>query len=181
VQDPERFHIRHHPAAAASAMMDELVAVHMDARAELLGQPFYSAERFAERVQEHVTDANFELVTGRIAGLLVGYAYGSTLPIDTWWWSRLEGVPDPELSQETGERTFWLRELLVRKPCQRRGYAHRLHDALLARRPEERAVLFVRSDNPARLLYRKWGWSLVGHLPPQQDSPQFEAMLLPAG
>jgi ribosomal protein S18 acetylase RimI-like enzyme len=67
---------------------------------------------------------------------------------------------------------------LVRKSYQRRGFAHRLHDAVLAERHEERAALFVRADNPARLLYRKWGWSVVGYLPPQQDSPQFEAMLL---
>jgi ribosomal protein S18 acetylase RimI-like enzyme len=80
---------------------------------------------------------------------------------------------------ETGSRTFWLREILVRKGYQRRGYAHRLHDALLSQRPEERAALFVRIDNPARLLYKRWAWSVVGYLPPQGDSPRFEAMLLP--
>jgi GNAT superfamily N-acetyltransferase len=160
-------------------MKDELVAVHLDARAELLDQPFYSAERFAERLAEHVTDPGFELVTGCLDGLLVGYGYGSSLPVENWFWSSLEGVLDPDLAQETGSRTFWLRELLVRKRYQRRGYAHRLHDVLLSKRPEERAVLFVRRDNPARLLYLRWGWKTVGVLPPQVDSPQFEAMLLP--
>src|SRR5439155_1325540 len=47
------------------------------------------------------------------------------------------------------------------------------------RRATRPAVLFVRGDNPARLLYRSWGWSLVGLLPPQLDSPRFEALLLP--
>jgi GNAT superfamily N-acetyltransferase len=152
--------------------------VHLDARAALAGQPFYSAERFAERLSEHLTDPNFELVTGHIDDVMAGYAYGGSLPPDTWWWSHLEGDFDPELTTETGSRTLWLRELLVRRAYQRQGYAHQLHDALLAGRPEERAALFVRIDNPARLFYRRWGWSVVGHLPPQQDSPRFEAMLL---
>jgi GNAT superfamily N-acetyltransferase len=170
--------IRHYTAAQAAVLADDLVAVHLDARAELLDQPFYSAERFADRLGEHLTDPNFELVTGQVADLMVGYAYGGSLAVDTWWWSHLEGDLDPELTRETGSRTFWLRELLVRKANQHRGYAHQLHDALLAGRPEERAALFVRIDNPARLFYRRWGWSVVGHLPPQQDSPRFEAMLL---
>jgi GNAT superfamily N-acetyltransferase len=174
----EPLQVRHHTATEAATLTDDLVAVHLDARAGLVDQPFYSAEGFAERLGEHLTDPNFELVAGHAAGLMVGYAYGGSLPADTWWWSHLEGVADPELTHETGSRTFWLRELLVCKAYQHRGYAHQLHDALLARRPEERAALFVRIDNPARLFYRRWGWSLTGHLPPQQDSPRFEAMLL---
>jgi GNAT superfamily N-acetyltransferase len=170
--------LRHHTAAEAAAFANDLVAVHLDARADLLDQPFYSAERFAERLGEHLTDPNFELVTGRLTGPMVGYAYGGSLTADTWWWSHLEGDLDPDLTRETGSRTFWLRELLVRQAYQHRGYAHQLHDALLAGRPEERAALFVRIDNRARLFYRRWGWSVVGHLPPQQDSPRFEAMLL---
>jgi GNAT superfamily N-acetyltransferase len=178
VRPTEALQVRHHPAVGAAALADELINVHLDARAELLDQPFYSAARFADRLGEHLADPNFELVTGQVTSLLVGYAYGGSLPADTWWWSHLEGVPDRELTRETGNRTFWLRELLVRKSCQHRGYAHQLHDALLAGRHEERAVLFVRADNPARLFYRRWGWSLVGQLPPQQDSPRFEALLL---
>jgi GNAT superfamily N-acetyltransferase len=170
--------IRHHTAAEAATLADDLVAVHLDARADLLDQPFYSAERFAERLAEHLTEPNFELVTGQVAGLMVGYAYGGSLPPDTWWWSHLDGAFDPELTRETGSRTFWLRELLVRQDHQHQGYAHQLHDALLVGRPEERAALFVRIDNPARLFYRRWGWTVVGHLPPQQDSPRFEAMLM---
>lgn len=174
----EPLQIRHHTAAEAAALAGDLVTVHLDARAELLDQPFYSAERFAERLSEHLTDLNFELVTGHLADLTVGCAYGGSLPPGTWWWSHLEGDFDPALTHETGSRTFWFRELLVRTTHQHRGYARQLHDALLAGRPEERAALFVRTDNPARLFYRRWGWSLVGYLPPQQDSPRFEAMLL---
>ena len=102
----ESLQVRHHTADQAAVLQDELVAVHVDARADLAGQPFYSAERFADRLREHLTDPNFELVTGHIAGVLVGYAYGGSLSPDTWWWSHLEGTFDPELTHETGSRTF---------------------------------------------------------------------------
>jgi GNAT superfamily N-acetyltransferase len=175
----EGIRIDRRTADQASAMTGELVAVHVDARAELVHQPFYSPERFAERLAGHVAEPGFELVTGRIGDVLVGYAYGSSLPTDTRFWSSIEGTYDPEFVAETGSRTFWLRELLVRKRYQQRGFAHQLHDALLANRSEERAVLFVRGDNPARLLYLRWGWSVVGLLSPQGDSPRFDVMLRP--
>jgi hypothetical protein len=62
----EQLQVARHSAAEARVMKEELVAVHLDARSELLGQPFHSAERFAERLAEHVADPGFELVTGRI-------------------------------------------------------------------------------------------------------------------
>jgi ribosomal protein S18 acetylase RimI-like enzyme len=174
--DPE-LRIRHHPAQAVPPMREDLLAVHVDARAELLDQPFYSAGRFWERFENYLRQPGFDLVAGTVDGLLVGYAFGSTLPPETKWWSELEGA-DPEFTVETGARTFAFREILVRKAFQRRGYAHRLHDELLAGRREERAALGVRSDNPARLLYQRWGWVRVGYSQPFPDSPRFESMVL---
>jgi len=170
-------HLQHHPADAVPGMRDELLAVHVDARAELLDQPFYSADRFWERFATYIRGPGFDLVTGRIDGLLIGYAFGGTLPQDTKWWSDVEGA-DPEFTVETGSRTFAFREILVRRAFQHRGYAHQLHDELLAHRPEERATLLVRADNPAGLLYRRWGWTHVGFAQPFSDSPRFESMVL---
>jgi ribosomal protein S18 acetylase RimI-like enzyme len=174
---PAELHVGHHPAAAVSTMRDELLSVHVDARAELLDQPFYSAERFWDRFESYIQQPGFDLVTGRIDGLLVGYAFGSTLPQDTKWWAGIQdGIPG--ITQRPLGQTFAFREILVRKACQHRGYAHRLHDELLAGRTEDRAVLGVRSDNPARLLYRRWGWTQVGFAQPFPDSPRFESMVL---
>jgi ribosomal protein S18 acetylase RimI-like enzyme len=169
--------LQHHAATDVPGMRDELVAVHVDARAELLDQPFYSAQRFWERFESYIQQPGFDLVTGRIDGLLVGYAFGSTLPAGSKWWSGVEGT-DPEFAVETGSRTFAFREILVRNAFQHRGYAHQLHDELLAHRREERATLLVRSDNPARLLYHRWGWTQVGFAQPFPDSPRFESMVL---
>jgi GNAT superfamily N-acetyltransferase len=169
--------VEHHAAADVPAARSELLAVHVDARAELLDQPFYSADRFWERFERYLEQPGFELVTGSVDDRLVGYAFGSTLPADSTWWSDVEGA-DAEFAAETGSRTFAFREILVRKAFQHRGYAHLLHDELLARRCEERAALLVRSDNPARLLYRRWGWTQVGFSQPFPDSPRFESMVL---
>jgi GNAT superfamily N-acetyltransferase len=158
-------------------MRDELLAVHLDARAELLDQPFYAPERFWERFESYLRGPGFDLVAGTVDDKLVGYAFGSVLPADTRWWSGIEGA-DPSLTAETGGRTFAFREILVRKAFQHRGYAHQLHAELLAGRTEERATLLVRSDNPARLLYVRWGWFTVGSLQPYPDSPQFESKVL---
>jgi ribosomal protein S18 acetylase RimI-like enzyme len=169
--------LEHHAAEAVPAMRDELIAVHIDARAELLDQPFYSAERFWERFENYLRGPGFDLVTGRLDSQLVGYAFGSTLPAGSQWWQDVEGL-GPDFTTETGTRTFAFREILVRKAFQHRGYAHQLHDELLAHRPEERATLLVRSDNPARLLYRRWGWTQIGFAQPFPDSPRFESMVL---
>jgi hypothetical protein len=170
-------HVDHHPAAAVPAMRDELLAVHVDARAELIDQPFYTAERFWERFKGVLRQPGFDLVTGRVDNLLIGYAFGSTLPSDTQWWA---GIQDglPGITQRPPGQTFAFREILVRKVFQHRGYAHRLHDELLSANAEDRAVLLVRPDNPARLLYRRWGWIHVGYRQPFPDGPRFESMVL---
>jgi GNAT superfamily N-acetyltransferase len=159
-------------------MRDELVDVHVDARRNLLDNPFYSAERFAERLDAYAEDPRFDLVTGRVDDRIVGYAFGGPLAANTRWWQGLITPVDPGLIHETGTRTFAFREIIVRREHQRRGYARRLHDELLAGRQEERATLLVRTDNPARDLYLRWGWRIVGQLQPFPDSPVFDSMVI---
>jgi GNAT superfamily N-acetyltransferase len=170
--------IRHHIVEDVQFMRYGLVAVHIDAHADLLDQPFYSAERFSEQLDECLKEPGFELVSGRVDGLLVGCAFGTTLSADTSWWQGIRDCGDPDLIRENGNRTFAFREILVRKAYQHQGYAHRLHDALLAERHEDRAALLVSSDNPARELYLRWGWEVAGKVQPSPDSPLFEAMVI---
>jgi GNAT superfamily N-acetyltransferase len=176
---PDQLRIQRYGRETVAALRDELIDVHTDARAELLDQPFYTAERFGERLDNYAADPTFTLVTGHADQILVGYAFGGTLTAATRWWTGLRDVSDPDVTTETGSRTFAFRELLVRKPYQRRGYAHQLHDALLADRPEERATLLVRVDNPARNIYLRWGWKVVGTMQPFPDAPIMEAMTRP--
>jgi GNAT superfamily N-acetyltransferase len=171
----------HHGPEAVPDLRAQLVNVHVDARSDLLDQDFYTAERFAQRLDAYAEDPTFALVTMTVDQVLVGYAFGGTLSASTRWWKGLRDATDPDLTQETGTRTFAFRELLVRKAHQRRGYAHALHDELLAGRPEERATLLVRRDNPARELYLRWGWKVVGKMQPFPDSPVFDSMVLDLG
>jgi GNAT superfamily N-acetyltransferase len=159
-------------------MKDDLLSVHIDARSELLAQPFYSPEQFWSRFENYVQAPGFVLVAASPDGRLTGYAFGSPLPANTRWWDGLDGTDDPDFTRETGNRTFAFREIVVRRSYQRQGIGHQLHDALLADRPEQRATLLVRADNPARTLYVRWGWQQVGHIQPYEHSPRFEAMTL---
>ncbi|MFF1918669.1 hypothetical protein ACFVYE_45665 [Streptomyces sp. NPDC058239] len=69
---------------------------------------------------------------------------------------------------------------MVRTPWRKTGTARRLHDALLAARPEQRATLLVVQDRPkVHALYQSWGWKTLGGLRPRiPDAPLFHAMLL---
>lgn len=159
-------------------MRDELLDVHEDAHAELLENPFYSTPRFWERFEAYIRGLNFTMATGRLDGQLIGYAFGSTLPAESGWWNGLQEAADTDIARETGNRTFSFREFLVRKAYQGHGFGRKLHDALLADRPEERATLLVRPDNAARDLYLRWGWREVGRVQPFPDSPRFVSMVL---
>ncbi len=157
----------------------ELLVVYEQIYAERLGDPFFSAPRYWQRLTAYGDRAGFALATGRIDGTLVGYALGYTLPAGSGWWRGLRASVEPELLVEDGQRTFALTEIMVREEWRRRGYARRLHDALLAGRPERRAALLVLPDNePARAAYATWGWYRVGPLQPFDDAPVYDAMLL---
>jgi len=166
-------------SAAARAVTRRLVDVYADVYADRAGNPFFSVDRFAERLDLHLSASGYALVTGELGGELVGYAYGASLRAGTLWWSGLREPVEPELLRETGHRTFALNEIMVRAPWRRRGIAQRLHAALLADRPESRATLLVEQENaPALAAYTKWGWRQVGHLQPFPDAPVYASMLL---
>jgi GNAT superfamily N-acetyltransferase len=171
--------IAHHTADDVTALRDELLDAHADANAEFLHLPFFTVDAFWRRLQGYVRGPQFDLVAGRIAGQLIGYAFGSTLPADTGWWSAgLQDASDPDATRETGNRTYAFREFLVRRAFQGRGHGHRIHDELLRGRSEERATLLVRPDNPARDLYLRWGWVTIGRIKPGPEFPDYEAMVI---
>lgn len=168
-----------HDTARARAIQDDLFALYASIYADQLSDPFYSVERFAERFAGHSARAGFELVTGRIDGELIGYAYGGPLPARTQWWNGLRDAIPPELLAEDGSRTFALNEIMVTGNWRRLGIARTLHDTLLADRPERRATLLVDPGNtPARTAYLSWGWQLLGHLQPFPDAPVYDALVV---
>ncbi len=174
--------VRMYGSADARTHAGRLVEVYADVYADKIDDPFFSVQRFAERLERHQSVASHTLVTGEVEGALVGYAYGACLGPRTLWWDGLREPYPPDLVRETGDRTFALNEIMVREAWQRRGIARRLHDALLGGRPEERATLLVEQENtPARTAYERWGWREVGHLQPFPDAPVYVSMVLGLG
>lgn len=176
---PTQLDTRAYDAAGARSIQDELFALYAQIYAASLSDPFYSVERFAERFAGHSARPGYRLITGRVEGELVGYAYGVPLPAATQWWTGLRGSFPPETTAEDGTRTFALNEIMVDERWRRRGIAKSLHDRLLRGRPERRATLLVDPGNtPARSAYLAWGWELLGQLQPFPDAPVYDALVL---
>lgn len=137
---------------------------------------------FIERYPQQVhTRPGFRLVVARDGGEVVGFTYGYRLPADTGWWGNLlERMPE-EFARETGERTFAVIELAVRKPWRRRGIATGLHARLLEGLEVERVTLTVRPEPeaaPARSAYTAWGYRRVGRSHPGEEGPVYDALVL---
>ncbi|MFD6635781.1 GNAT family N-acetyltransferase [Micromonospora chalcea] len=173
----DKLRLRHHTAAEAEVLVDQLVDVYLDAHAD--DGPRYTAERYEQQLAAHMLRKGWELVTARADDELAGYIYGFPLAADTRWWDGIhEPVPDG-FTDEDGHRTFAVCELLVRRSWQRRGIARALHDRLLSTRRERRATLLVRPDNaPARHAYDSWGWRPLTHLhPARPEAPIFMVLI----
>ncbi|GAA4058528.1 GNAT family N-acetyltransferase [Actinomadura miaoliensis] len=171
-----------HDAASAEAILDEvIVPLYEASHADVIDNPFYSAERFAERVRGYLKAPGFEIVVAYVSGSPVGQAFGYALPQTSRWWEGLTmQTPEEGFTVETGTRTFAFNELMVVPEWQGKGVAHALHDELLRGRQEERATLLVRENNTsAQTAYARWGWRKVGKLQPYPDAPHFDAMVLP--
>lgn len=171
--------VRHDPDSALAVLDEVIVPVYEASHADVISNPFYSGERFAERVSNYIKAPGFEIVIAYIDAEPVGQAFGYTLPAASKWWGGLT-TPVPEgFEVETGERTFAFNELMVVPAWQGRGVAHAMHDELLAGRSQERATLLVREDNTsAQTAYARWGWQKIGKLRPYEDAPHFDAMIL---
>ena len=171
----------HHEAETTDAILENVIGpVYAASHADVITDPFYSTDRFVDRVRGYIKAPGFALVAAYSEDTAIGLAFGYALPTNARWWQGLT-TPVPEgFTDETGDRTFALNELMVTPEWQGRGVAHALHDELLGSRNEERATLLARENNAAaQTAYARWGWQKVGKLRPYPDSPHFDALVLP--
>ncbi|GAA4234871.1 hypothetical protein GCM10022254_40790 [Actinomadura meridiana] len=170
---------RHDPAEAVDILDDVIVPVYVASHQDVIDQPFYSAQRFAERFPGYAKAPGFEIVIAHLDGEPVGQAFGYALPVKPRWWDGLTTPVPDGFTVETGARTFAFNELMVVPEQQGKGVAHALHDALLGGRGEQRATLLVREDNEsAQRAYARWGWQKVAKAQPFPDSPHFDVMIV---
>ena len=136
---------------------------------------------FIARFQKQATRQGFRLVVARDGGEIVGFSFGFLLPADTTWWEGLREPMPPEFTRETGERTFVIIELAVRKPWRRQGTAAQLHNTLLDGQAVERVTLTMRPEPeaaPAQAAYAAWGYRKVGQSQPWDEAPVYDSMVL---
>jgi ribosomal protein S18 acetylase RimI-like enzyme len=171
---------RHFDAARLPEIRDLLVDVYAEVYADRLADPFFSLDRFAQRLEDQLRAPNWAAVVGYDGGEPVGYAYGATRPANSTAWQGVHPTPDPQLAREDGRRTFFLFELMVRTPWRKTGAAAAIHEELLRDRPEQRVSLTVEHDHPrVRALYERWGYQYVGSTCPFPDAPLLDVMLRP--
>jgi GNAT superfamily N-acetyltransferase len=173
--------VRHYGAQDAPAIREVLLDIH-DEVYDGSDDPLADRAQFAVFADHWSQCEGFACAIGYTTdGEPVGYAYGAPLSPDTTWWTSLHPHPGDDFTRETGERTFALSELMVRTPWRKTGAAHRLHDALLAHRTEQRVTLLVHQQHPKVVtLYTSWGYHTIGATtPPFPGAPDLYAMVLP--
>ncbi|WP_307799183.1 GNAT family N-acetyltransferase [Micromonospora antibiotica] len=155
-------------AEAAGGLMDELCEVYADAYGQVPGEDAtVKVDAFRGRALAALGARNYELVTARAGGELVGFVFGYSLRQDRDWFAGLQPAPEEGFTDERGgERTVVLAEIEVRKAWQGRGIGRGLHDSFLRGRREERATLTANPVATAtHVLYEGWGWQRVGSIP----------------
>lgn len=172
------FTLRHAKHDELEQFRSLLCEVYAEVYADRLSEPFFTVDRFNERLSGHASRNSWEAVIGYEAGEAVGYAYVAALQRGTrWWMHHLSPLPG-DFIKETGERTLALFEIMVRKPWRGTGIARRIHEELLAKRPEERVTLLVDSrEKSVKRMYEKWGYEHIGDQKPFPDSPLYATMV----
>lgn len=171
--------LRHHPGSEFDAIRGTAVNLYREVFAHEIDEPFWSLERFSQRVARHAAMAGFGAVVAHVGDEPTAFAYGITLPATTRWWATIEPSPaDPAFTHEDGHRTFALFEVLVRPEHQGKRMGRRIHDALLARRDEERVTVAThRGNTHARSTYLRWGYHRIGTRQPPSPAPLLDVFL----
>ncbi|MFH8407613.1 GNAT family N-acetyltransferase [Streptomyces sp. NPDC018019] len=169
---------------SVKAITDELIEVYARVydTPPYIGDPFFSAASFRERLEAAFDSEGFETVTARQDGRIVGYVHGATLPADKPWWTSL-GARRPAQLRALADagQVFWLRELMVLPEVQNRGLGRKLHDTVIAGRAESTTTLTCIIDNqPAHDAYLRWGYTVMGQIKHAPESPLYDAMYLPS-
>lgn len=173
----EAIELRH--ATDLDDVWNTLIEVYAEVRADQLHLPHYSVERYGERLARHGGEPGWEAVVGFDGDEPVGYAYVNTLLPDDRWWQRM-ATPLPEGCAD--KPTVALKEIMLRVPWRGTGTARRIHDELLANRPEEQVSLLVNplaGNGKVQALYERWGYEEISTQQPSPDGPVLTAMLRP--
>jgi GNAT superfamily N-acetyltransferase len=172
--------LRHVKLGELESVRQLLLDVYAEVYADQLDDPFFTVDRYSERLTSHSSRNGWEAVIGYDGDEPVGYAYAAPLqPGARWWTHQLKPLP-ADFTEETGVRTLALFEIMVRRPWRGTGVAHTIHQELLAHRPEKRVTLLVESlHTGVKRTYESWGYEHIGDQQPFLDSPLYATMVRP--
>lgn len=141
--------------------------------------PWFSEEKFWQRLVDlYAPGRDFEMVSGWLGDEMIGYAFGSPRDDSAANWQQVKAALPDFPTPDTPEPIYIFREFAVHPHHQGQGHGRKLHDELLARRPERLAQLLVRVDNAqARGAYTSWGWRRIGSTQPFPDAPVLDVMV----
>lgn len=143
---------------AAAPLFPALVDLYAVVYAELpYGEGPEQVARFADGLPAEAQRPGFTLVAAEDAGVLVGAAYGWTMPAGVWWQSA-DCEPPAEVRDVD---KLAVMEWMVRPDRRGQGVGAGLMRRLLAERVEGWATLAANPDAPARGMYERQGWQRV--------------------
>jgi GNAT superfamily N-acetyltransferase len=149
------YHTSERLAEIRGTILDVYAEVYAD---DIAANPFFSMERFEERLKGHASASGWACVIAEVDGEVAGFTYGFT---------------------DRDELTFKLCENMLRQQWRGRGISRLMHDELMSHRKEERAQLLVRRERPRlRALYESWGYRHAGEKLPFPDAPLYDVMEL---
>jgi ribosomal protein S18 acetylase RimI-like enzyme len=156
--------LRHYTGHELSAIRNIAINLYREAFGHEIDKPFWSAERYSQRLERHAAMSGFSAVVAYTNEKPIGFAYGITLSATTRWWATIQPpLTDPTLTREDGHRTFALFEVIVTPEHQGSGIGRRIHDNLLVNRSEQRVTIATHHGNThARNTYTKWGYHHIG-------------------
>nr|WP_030618860.1 GNAT family N-acetyltransferase [Streptomyces achromogenes] len=148
-----------------------LLDVHASAYYERRHEEF--VQRFPWFVEHWGGREGFACVVAYADGEPIGFTYGAPGEPGREWWREY-------LSEELANpSTFSVSELMLKPQWRGQSLGRRLHDELLAGRPEALAVLTVDTKRPRlQAMYEGWGYRKIGESQPFPDSPLYAVMLL---
>ncbi|MGR3938714.1 GNAT family N-acetyltransferase [Streptomyces sp. BRA346] len=154
------------------------MGIYKECRAHKIHLPHYAPEAFGERLRRHAAEPGWEAVVAYDAGEPVGYVYANRLDgAGDRWWRRTRPEPGSDITRAP---TVSVKEMMVRQEWRRQGIARRLHDVLLAGRPEAQASLMVNAlnqDGKVQALYTAWGYRVVGTAQSSPEAPVLTVMV----
>ena len=147
----------------AAEHADEIAALATEVYADPpFGWDEARIQRFARRFAVQLRQPGFALAEARSGDYLVGIAFGLPLRPSTDWWRHLTTTLPPEAATEQSGRSFAIGGLLVRAAWRRQFIGSRMHDEILSKRTEERALATVLpAATAAQRACQSWGWHKI--------------------